>query len=169
MSSTINLLPWREKAHKQKAIHFLYQLLLVLILLIVSYVALLDFKEGIQQKNYQIQTNLSQLQQQLQQGQSSLHSLRQNYISAEKELVSSKTLQQVFQLLIDLPLQQGELTSLSLDAKKLLLTGAVEHQQEFEQVHQALNQSNLFSKISLLQFQPEQQQIVFEIELLFEN
>lgn len=167
MQAAINLLPWREEAHKRRAIHFLYQLLGAIVFLSLVYVGLSHWKAKMNNQWQQTSHQLSQVQQQLQQGQSQLQRLRQGYIALEKEALSTKRLQPIFQLLMTLPLQQGELTALSLDSQKLILKGRVEHQQEFEQVHQALNQANLFEQVSLAQFQPSGKEILFEFELLF--
>ena len=54
-----------------------------------------------------------------------------------------------------LPLQQGELTRLRFDYKRLELAGITENQAEFEQINRFLTEHTLFRQVTLSQFIPQ--------------
>lgn len=66
-------------------------------------------------------------------------------------------------LLTEFPLQQGELDEFTLNAKQVVLSGATESQQEFEEIHQFLKRH--FTEVNLTKFQPVQHQLFFQFDI----
>lgn len=165
MQQGLNLLPWRLQQHKTRLHYFAYQCLALGILILLSYVFLFQWQNSLKQTAQGYQQQLNVISSQQQQISSQLQHLRQDYVSVSRQPLVLEKLKELLVLITHLPLQQGELSAVSLSAEKLVITGQVEEQAEFERLHQVLKQTNIFEQVKLIEFQPQAQHILFQLEL----
>lgn len=165
MQQGLNLLPWRVQQHKTRLVYFIYQGLLWAVLVLLGSVFLFQWQHSLKQRSQDYQTQLESMKSQQQQISVQLQQLRQDYTSVSRQPLDFEQVKQILSLLKHLPLQQGELSAVSLNAEKLVLTGQVEEQAEFERLHQTLTQANIFAQMKLIEFQPQAKQILFQLEL----
>ena len=98
----------------------------------------------------QIITELTKIERQVVKLRNS-HNNREN----QTPVITEKILQ-ILTLLSELPLQNGELDSLTLNSTQIELSGITENQPEFEGVNHFLSESPLFRRVILSGFTPHQ-------------
>lgn len=160
---SINLLPWRTKQHYHNLRLFIFNILILLILFLTAYY----FLYSQNQQSFATQTAQQQYWQQLNLQLNKLEK-RINQLNQDNHLMTTFTtaqLQQVFQLLNELPLTQGELHQLQWQEDQLTLIGESADQLEFEQIHQFLRQQTSFEQIKLRQFTPLSEGLFFQFDL----
>ncbi|WP_439286939.1 hypothetical protein [Lonepinella sp. BR2357] len=171
--STINLLPWRLEQHQQRSRQGLWRLGVCVILIALSGFALDKMAQHyqqqyaeLQQKQQTIQLQHHQMEQKLVQSQQRLQQQgKQSAVDISTDLVTA-----LFDLLAELPLQQGELTGLQFSAQQFRLQGLAQQQSEFEQIHQFFKQSPQIKQLKLAQFSPQTDgRLQFEFRLQLVN
>ena len=74
--------------------------------------------------------------------------LRNSHNNRENQTpVTTEKILQILTLLSELPLQNGELDSLTLNSTQIELSGITENQPEFEGVNRFLSESPLFQRV----------------------
>ncbi|XHN45874.1 competence protein b [Lonepinella sp. MS14437] len=173
MKMAINLLPWRLELHQQRSRQELWRLALLIILIMLSYFGLTQFADYYQlqyaeqlQKRQSIQQQLNQVEQKIMQFQQRLQ--RNGKQSAVE--IPSNFVDVLFQLLSELPIEQGELQILQFSASQFTLQGKAHDQAEFEQIHQFFKQHPQINQLKLSQFSPQSDgTLQFEFQLQFIN
>ncbi len=156
MKKQINLLPWRLKLHREQSRKLLYKLFVMLLIAFSLLTALHYLSRQISAQITERQTALQQINNQLIQLERQIIKSRQNYIAPETQFpVESGQVEKLLDSLTRLPLQQGELTRLRFDYKRLELAGITENQAEFERINRFLTEHPLFGQVTLSQFIPQ--------------
>ena len=161
---SLNLLPWRLEQH-QKAFHrFMWQGLIWLACSVLIVVGLNQLDEQQAQNPKPDKRKLTQITYQVHQKRIQVQQL-QHDLKEMNELTEMDTeyVYRLLNLLTEFPLQQGELDEFTLNAKRVVLSGATESQQEFEEIHQFLKRH--FTEVNLTKFQPVQQQLFFQFDI----
>ena len=168
--NALNLLPWRA-AQQRRALHLLgWQTFFSILLGSVIWIGCASWQDELSQKTFLKRTALSSAQQALTQTEQQIQQFRAHYQQQEQQpSLDSALVLQIFQQLRSLPLQRGELTELQLSSSQLILRGKSENQQEFNALHQFLENQSQFRQISLSEFKPQAEQILFQFELQLEN
>ena len=157
MKCHINLLPWRLKQHQQNSRILLLKLLgLMSIVLILSF-GLHYFDRQISMNLTEKRTDLQQIITELTKIERQIAKLRNSHNNRENQTpVTTEKILQILTLLSELPLQDGELDSLTLNSTQIELSGITENQPEFEGVNRFLSESPLFQRVILSGFTPHQ-------------
>lgn len=161
---SLNLLPWRLE-QRQKAFRlFIWQGLIWLVCSVLILFGLSQLNTQQLQVLNQIKENLTQITHQVHQKRIQVQQLQRD-LQEMNELTKMDTeyVYRLLNLLSELPLQQGELDEFTLNAKQVVLSGATESQQEFEEIHQFLKRH--FTEVNLTKFQPVQQQLFFQFDI----
>lgn len=165
---TMNLLPWRQTAHRQNLRRFTGLVMLFVLLSLTAWWAMAYLNQQQKAQLSTQQAHFNQAHRRLQTLDAKIEQLR----SALQEDVLVKTIpneQVSAQLthLAKLPFQQGELQFYQLRAEHIVLEGNTPAQQEFEQIHQYLTRH--FAQVQLNQFQPSQQSLQFRFEVVLKE
>lgn len=161
----INLLPWRITQHQKQTKRFGIMLFAYALPFVFGYNFFSQLTEQGNQKLSQYQENLQQINQHISQVQQDIGKIQQRHSPMHKTApLASMQITKLFTLLDELPLSQGELQALRLDIDGLWFQGTTETHQEFEQIHQFLQQQAEFSPIKLVQFKPQATHIFFEFQ-----
>ena len=161
---SLNLLPWRVEQHQKAFQRFIWQGLIWLACSVLIVFGLSYFNEQQAQTLNQTKEKLTQITNQVHQKRIQVQQLQSN-LKELNELTEMETeyVYRMLNLLTELPLQQGELDEFTLNAKQVVLSGATESQQEFEEIHQFLKRH--FTEVNLTKFQPVQQQLFFQFDI----
>ena len=161
---SLNLLPWRIEQHQKAFRRFMCQGLIWLACSVLIVIGLnqLDEQEG--QALSQTKEKLTQITHQVHQKRIQVEQLQRD-LQEINELTKMDTeyVYRLLNLLTEFPLQQGELDEFTLNAKQVVLSGATESQQEFEEIHQFLKRH--FTEVNLTKFQPVQHQLFFQFDI----
>ncbi|WP_439256902.1 competence protein ComB [Lonepinella sp. BR2271] len=173
MNSAINLLPWRLEQHQRRSRQGVSKLAVFSLLVSIGYLIFNQFAQDYQQRyTEQLQTQQS-LQQQLNQVEQKRVQSQQRLQQQGKQSavdISTDLVTALFDLLAELPLQQGELTGLQFSAQQFRLQGLAQQQSEFEQIHQFFKQYPQIKQLKLAQFSPQSDgKLHFEFQLQFVN
>ena len=150
---SLNLLPWRLEQHQKAFRLFIWQGLIWLVCSVLILFGLSQLNTQQLQVLNQIKENLTQITHQVHQKRIQVQQLQRD-LQEMNELTKMDTeyVYRLLNLLSELPLQQGELDEFTLNAKQVVLSGATESQQEFEEIHQFLKRH--FTEVNLTKFQP---------------
>ena len=161
---SLNLLPWRLEQHQKAFRLFIWQGLIWLVCSVLILFGLSQLNTQQLQVLNQIKENLTQITHQVHQKRIQVQQLQRD-LQEMNELTEMdvKYVYRMLNLLSELPLQQGELDEFTLNAKQVVLSGATESQQEFEEIHQFLKRH--FTEVNLTKFQPVQQQLFFQFDI----
>lgn len=161
---SLNLLPWRLEQHQKAFRLFIWQGLIWLVCSVLILFGLSQLNTQQLQVLNQIKENLTQITHQVYQKRIQVQQLQRD-LQEMNELTKMDTeyVYRLLNLLSELPLQQGELDEFTLNAKQVVLSGATESQQEFEEIHQFLKRH--FTEVNLTKFQPVQQQLFFQFDI----
>ncbi|MBS6188956.1 MAG: competence protein ComB [Haemophilus parainfluenzae] len=161
---SLNLLPWRLEQHQKAFRLFIWQGLIWLVCSVLILFGLSQLNTQQLQVLNQIKENLTQITHQVHQKRIQVQQLQRD-LQEMNELTKMDTeyVYRLLNLLSELPLQQGELDEFTLNAKQVVLSGATESQQEFEEIHQFLKRH--FTEVNLTKFQPVQQQLFFQFDI----
>ena len=161
---SLNLLPWRIEQHQKAFRHFMWQGLIWLACSVLIVIGLNQLNEQQGQALSQTTEKLTQISNQVHQKRIQVQQL-QSSLKEMNELTEMDTeyVYRLLNLLTEFPLQQGELDEVTLNAKEVVLSGATESQQEFEEIHQFLKRH--FTEVNLTKFQPVQQQLFFQFDI----
>lgn len=161
---SLNLLPWRLEQHQKAFRRFMWQGLIWLACSVLIVVGLNQLNEQQAQTLNQTKEKLTQITHQAHQKRIQVQQLQRD-LKEMNELteIDTKYVNRQFNLLTELPLQQGELDVFTLNAKQVVLSGMTENQQEFEAIHQFLKRH--FTAVNLTKFQPVQQQLFFQFDI----
>ena len=174
---TINLLPWRLNAHKQRRRALLFTVLLLSFISISCWVSFHYFIQKLNQNYQQQSLELQQIEQQLHAVKNEIGQIQHSQITSDDQAFSmNKTqLRKVLTLLTQLPFTQGELHTLDLNPLSttqlnMTLQGIANNSHEFEQLHTFLNQYSGIEHIQLVHFEPQQnQQLYFQFQLTLQE
>ena len=161
---SLNLLPWRLEQHQKAFRLFIWQGLIWLVCSVLILFGLSQLNTQQLQVLNQIKENLTQITHKVHQKRIQVQQLQRD-LQEMNELTKMDTeyVYRLLNLLSELPLQQGELDEFTLNAKQVVLSGATESQQEFEEIHQFLKRH--FTEVNLTKFQPVQQQLFFQFDI----
>ena len=161
---SLNLLPWRLEQHQKAFRCFMWQGLIWLACSVLIVVGFNQLNEQQAQALSQTKEKLTQITHQVHQKRIQVEQLQRD-LQEINELTKMDTeyVYRLLNLLTEFPLQQGELDEFTLNAKQVVLSGATENQQEFEEIHQFLKRH--FTEVNLTKFQPVQQQLFFQFDI----
>ena len=161
---SLNLLPWRLEQHQKAFRRFMWQGLIWLVCSVLILFGLSQLNTQQLQVLNQIKENLTQITHQVHQKRIQVQQLQRD-LQEMNELTKMDTeyVYRLLNLLSELLLQQGEFDEFTLNAKQVVLSGATESQQEFEEIHQFLKRH--FTEVNLTKFQPVQQQLFFQFDI----
>ena len=139
---SLNLLPWRIEQHQKAFRRFMCQGLIWLACSVLIVIGLNQLNEQQGQALSQTKEKLTQITHQVHQKRIQVEQLQRD-LQEINELTKMDTeyVYRLLNLLTEFPLQQGELDEFTLNAKQVVLSGATESQQEFEEIHQFLKTS----------------------------
>ena len=161
---SLNLLPWRIEQHQKAFRRFMCQGLIWLACSVLIVIGLNQLNEQQGQALSQTKEKLTQITHQVHQKRIQVEQLQRD-LQEINELTKMDTeyVYRLLNLLTEFPLHQGELDEFTLNAKQVVLSGATESQQEFEEIHQFLKRH--FTEVNLTKFQPVQHQLFFQFDI----
>ncbi|WP_109078930.1 PilN domain-containing protein [Aggregatibacter kilianii] len=166
MKKDINLLPWRIQLQRRQNKALLRQLILCAIACTGGWLTLDGLAERHAETAEKIQTELTKIQPEQQLTQQQIQQFRSAQRDSEElHPVSGKTVFSLLNQLTELPLTQGELAELSLNARQLTLKGYSVSQEEFQHLNQFLTQQPLFTDVKLAEFKPQADALQFQFDL----
>lgn len=166
----LNLLPWRDVQTQWLLKRLLFTIGGYILTTGIMLLVFTQYHDNLRQKISEKRTALEQVQGRLLSTNQQIIQLQTHaYTETLPSPLTTTQITAIFQLLQKLPLQQGELSELQLDADRLDLIGFATSQEEFNQLHEFLRQQSPFSAIKLTQFKPSAQQIFFQFTLPFQQ
>ncbi|TDQ58115.1 hypothetical protein EDC45_1188 [Mesocricetibacter intestinalis] len=153
MNTAINLLPWRQQRQRRQSRDLLIKL--TIICLFALFLGIL-----VNAQSRRTESELQLLQQSLKQETQRLQELQNQIVALNRPALQSEPLYpipprraaELLNIVAALPLSEGELSELELNASRLLMSGTAESQHEFELVQDYLQKIALFRHVELAQF-----------------
>lgn len=160
----LNLLPWREAAHRKRLRQAGFYLIFGALVAVNLWLAVDHQNTQQRQQLASRQSVLDELNQQYHNTTSSISRLRQSIQDVETlQPLGNPQILEGLQVLGELPMQQGELRQFQQVYQGLSLEGIAHDQTEFEQLHHYLKQH--FSQVKLSLFQPEEHALRFRFDV----